>query len=220
MSLKEKAYSDSLPFIVALDGPAASGKGLIGRQISDQFKLKYIDSGAIYRSIAYHAMQQNTAIDDINQIIKISNDHDTIFCDLNNQNLYTDTVALYTSQIAKIQCVRDNVDKYLQRLIAKHQRIVIDGRDIGTVVAPFADLKIFITANIVVRAKRRFKQLQSLGKKCIMQHILSDMQKRDELDSQRRSAPLKAATDALIVDTSDLTPDQILKRIIDFVGKS
>lgn len=220
MRLQEKAYSKTAPFIIALDGPAASGKGLIGRKLSVEFNLKYVDSGAIYRNIAYTAMQQNVAIEDVAQIIKISDSNNEIIANINNNDLYSDQVATYTSKIAKIKEVRTNVGKYLDQLIKSNARIIIDGRDIGTVVAPFADLKIFITASLKRRAKRRFKQLRNLGKECMIRDIFSDMKKRDELDSKRQVAPLKVSPDALMIDTSELTPDQILEKIINFVGKS
>ena len=221
MHLNEKAYSKTAPFIIALDGPAASGKGLIGRKLSGEFNLKYVDSGAVYRNIAYTAMQQNVNLEDVVQIIRISSDsNNKIISNINNNDLYSDQVAAYTSKIAKIKEVRTNVGKYLDQLIKTNPRIIIDGRDIGTVVAPFADLKIFITASLKRRAKRRFKQLRILGKECMIHDIFSEMKKRDELDSKRQVAPLKVSPDALVIDTSELTPDQILKRITDFVGKS
>lgn len=217
MQLSEKMYNQDNGFIVALDGPSASGKGLIGSMLAKEFGLKYVQSSIVYRGLAYICLQDNISPDDVDSVIKLSATVDVV-AQTYGVDLNLEIIGDVASKISSIVQVRRNLGHYLKKLIKTTPRIVMEGRDIGTVIAPNADLKIFITANVQVRAARRFKQLRLEGKECILSDVLDLLKNRDRRDRLRSAAPLKAAADALVIDTSDLSPADVIRKIKDFVG--
>lgn len=214
-NLKSKALDFTQNFVIALDGPAASGKGTIGLMLAEKFSLKYVQSSIVYRQLAFNCIKEKIDITDINKVISLSKEIDiTDKFDLEDEN-----IGGVASQIAVIAEVRDNLNKHLVKLINTTPRILMEGRDIGTIVAPNADFKIFIIANPEVRAERRYKQLQAKGKACILDEILQQIILRDKRDKEREVAPLLPALDALIIDTSKLSPLSVVEQIIQFILK-
>ncbi len=219
MSLLDKAYNNNLNFVVALDGPSASGKGHIGSLIAKEFAMTYIPSSIVYRGLAYICLQKNIAADDEAAIIELSRNAD-IISSTKGVDLNVEIIGDFASKLSVLPSVRQNLGLYLKKLIQTTPRIIMEGRDIGTVVAPNADLKIFITAPAEVRAMRRYKQLRMAGKDCILSDVLDLLRSRDERDMFRKVAPLVPASDAYIIDTTNLTPNQVVQKIKDIVSKS
>jgi len=215
--LKEKAHNSQLPFVIALDGPSASGKGLIGKMLAAKFNMQYVQSSIVYRGLAYLCIENNVDVNDAHEIIKLSEKSDLIDV-IKGVDLNQEFIGNYASKISVMPIVRDNLNKHLARMMKTERRIIMEGRDIGTVVAPYADLKIFITADVEARAMRRYKQLQEQGKECILSDVLELLKERDLRDSSREAAPLRASDDAFVIDTSDLSPDQVVSKIENYIG--
>jgi cytidylate kinase len=215
-SLKEKAYNKNNSFIIALDGPSASGKGSVSKILANEFNLQYVQSSIVYRGLAYLCIINKIDVTDINKIIKLSESKNLIESikdiDLNQEN-----IGDYASKISIIPQVRNNLNEYLIQMIRIHPRIIMEGRDITTVIAKNADIKIFITANVQERATRRYKQLQEQGKKCILSDVLKLLEERDLRDQSREIAPLSIAPDALFIDTSYISQDQVILKIKNYI---
>ncbi|MEM6338922.1 MAG: (d)CMP kinase [Pseudomonadota bacterium] len=218
MSLEEKANNKNLDFKIALDGPSASGKGLIGNMLAEEFGLKYVQSSIVYRGLAYVCMEDAIDADNIEAVIRAAKNED-IISRVKGVDLNVELIGDFASKISTINSVRTSLTKYLSSLMIDTPRIIMEGRDIGTVVAPDADAKIFISADVEVRAMRRYKQLQLEGKDCILGDVLDLLKKRDARDSNRNAAPLKAADDALVIDTSKLEPSEVILKIKEFIYK-
>lgn len=213
VDLKTKAFDISQNFTISLDGPAASGKGTIGLILAKKFSLKYFQSSIVYRQLAFDCINQKIDVTDIDAVIALSKE-----LKLNNNfDLENEDIGNIASQIAVISEVRNNLNKYLINLVKTTPRIIMEGRDIGTVVAPDADLKIFITANPQIRAERRYKQLQAKGKTCILDEILRQIILRDKRDKERKAAPLLPASDALIIDTSELSAVEVVEEVTNYI---
>ena len=219
MNLLDKAYNNNLNFVIALDGPGASGKGYIGHLMAEQFALIYVPSSIVYRGLAYICLQENIAAEDEQKIIDLSRNADVI-SRTKGVDLNLEIIGEFASKLSILPEVRQNLGIYLKKLIQITPRIIMEGRDIGTIIAPNADLKIFITASVEVRAMRRYKQLRDAGKDCILSDVLDLLKSRDERDMSRSIAPLIPASDAYIIDTTNLTADQVIQRIKDIVSKS
>jgi cytidylate kinase len=218
-NLKGKAYNQHNRFVIALDGSSASGKGSIGRMLASEFNLKYVQSGIVYRSLAYLCMINNIDVTYLKKIIELSKTDNLIELtkgvDLNQEN-----IGNYTSQISTIPEVRASINKYLILMIETYPRILMEGRDIGTVIAKDADLKIFITADVNKRAERRYKQLHEEGKKCTLEDVLQLLKERDLRDSTRIADPLAIASDAFVIDTSYMNQDQVIANIKNYIELS
>lgn len=207
---------------IAIDGPAGSGKSTISQLIAKKLKMTHIDTGAMYRAVTLKALQLNIDLNDEEaykflEDIKITYHKNKIY--INNVNV---------SKQIRLEAVTNNVSlvssfPYVREMMVELQRkaavgnIVMDGRDIGTVVLPNADLKIFLTANIEERAKRRFKENIFKGK--TLEDVMEDITIRDELDSTRAHSPLKKADDAIILDTTNLTIKEVVNKIISLSRK-
>ncbi len=215
-SLKEKAYNENNCFVIALDGPSASGKGLIGKMLAAEFNLKYVQSSIVYRGLAYLCIINNIDVIDTEKIIKFSEITDLIEL-TKSTDLNQELIGNYASKISTIPEVRINLNKHLAKIIQENPRIIMEGRDISTVVAKNADVKIFITADVNKRAARRYKQLQEEGKNCTVEGVLKLLEERDLRDSSREEAPLCVAPDALVVDTSDLSQEQVMVKIKNYI---
>ena len=218
-NLKEKAYNQHNRFVIALDGPSASGKGSIGRMLASEFNLEYVQSGIFYRSLAYLCIVNNIDVTEVKKIIELSRSDNltelTKGVDLNQEN-----IGNYASRISTIPEVRANINKCLILMVKTHPRIIMEGRDIGTVIAKDADLKIFITADVNKRAERRYKQLHEEGKKCKLEEVLELLKERDLRDSMRITDPLLVSSDAFIIDTSHMNQKQVIAEIKNYIELS
>ncbi len=219
MNLLDKAYNNNLNFVIALDGPGASGKGHIAHLLAEEFALIYVASSIVYRGLAYICLQENIRAEDEQTIIELSRNVDLI-SRTKGVDLNLEIIGEFASKLSTLPEVRQNLGVYLKKLIQVTPRIIMEGRDVGTIIAPNADLKIFITASAEVRAMRRYKQLRDAGKDCILSDVLDLLKSRDERDMSRSIAPLIPASDAYIIDTTNLTADQVIQRIKDIVSKS
>ena len=206
--------------IIAVDGPAASGKGTLARRLAKHFQLAHLDTGKLYRAAALHALAGGG--DPADPAVAQAAAERVRAGDLGNPRLRDEDVARASSVVAAIPAVRQALLAF-QRDFAREPPApggaVLDGRDIGTVVCPEAEAKLFVTATLEARARRRFKELQENGGKAIYERVLQDMKDRDARDSQRRAAPLVPAGDAFVLDTTALDADAALAAALDFIGR-
>jgi CMP/dCMP kinase len=207
--------------IIAVDGPAASGKGTLAQRLARHFALAHLDTGSLYRAAALRALDAGRdPADPISAQAAAERVHPG---DLADPRLREERVARASSVVAAIPGVRLALLAF-QRDFACHPPggaagAVLDGRDIGTVVCPDADAKLFVTASIEARARRRFRELQEGGGKAIYEAVLQDMRDRDARDQQRRAAPLVPADDAFVLDTTALDADAAFAAALEFIGR-
>lgn len=200
--------------IIAIDGPTASGKSRLGKNLSDKLKIDFVDSGKLYRIIAYLYKNSNS---NLNKFLKSKNwDEEFKRDDFNDDDLYSPEVSDISSKISTNKEVRKIVTDYLRKL-AKKNNLIVAGRDIGTVVFKNADLKIFLTAEENEREKRRLKQL--LEKGYSDDKIDRELFIRDKRDSRRKIAPLKPAKDAIIIDNTNLKKEETLNIVLNEMKK-
>jgi cytidylate kinase len=213
---------------IAIDGPAASGKSTTARKIAQILGYLYIDSGAMYRALTYYVILEQIDSNDEGQIVALAMRLD-IQNDYSDGNLHT----LVNGRDVSVQIRLPQVDEVISKisayqgvrsiLVEKQRRIaaaggvVMDGRDIGTVVLPDAEIKIFMKADLKIRARRRYEELLSRGVKLDVRAIEADIHQRDRLDSSRSIAPLKAAPDAHIIDTSHLSIEQQVQKVLEII---
>jgi len=183
-------------FTVAIDGPAAAGKGTISKAIAARFGLAHLDTGLLYRAVGARTLRGFGAVEAAE---KLQPD------DLQASNLRTAEVAQAASRVAVIAEVRSALTQFQRDFARREGGAVLDGRDIGTVICPEAEVKLFVTASAEVRAQRRFAELQDGGSETTYEQVLADVKARDERDMNRAEAPLKPAADALLIDTSTLS---------------
>lgn len=209
--------------IIAIDGPAASGKGTLARRLAAHLNFAHLDTGALYRAVGYALLEAGGDPDDDNSCSAAAQSFAADFHTdmLSNPALRTDEAGQAASKVAAVAAVRQCLLD-LQRQFAAHppppyKGAVLDGRDIGTVICPDAAAKLFITASDAVRAQRRTKELQSAGQSVTYGRVLQDMRERDARDAGRKAAPMKAADDAFILDTSTLDSDEAFEKALAFV---
>ncbi len=189
-----------MSFTVAIDGPAASGKGTIARAIAEHFGFAHLDTGLLYRAVGKKVMGQEDLLE---AAVKIA---DALTADdLNAKGLRTADVAQAASKVAAIPQVRTALDRFQKTFSKQPSGAILDGRDIGTVICPDADVKLFVTASAQVRAERRFKELLIAGENVTLAGVLKDVEIRDARDASRDVAPMVAADDALVLDTSEMS---------------
>jgi cytidylate kinase len=210
------------PFVVAIDGPAASGKGTLARRLADRFGFAHLDTGALYRATARLILDQAGDPADPATAEAAARCVDARV--LSDARLRGDAVAEAASVVAAIPEVR-RILLAVQRNFAAHpprpgRGAVLDGRDIGTVVCPAADVKLFVTASPEARACRRVKELREQGATAIYENVLQDLKQRDARDSERRSAPLAVASDAEMIDTTLLDADRVFERGSELVART
>jgi len=210
------------PFVVAIDGPAASGKGTLARRLAGRFGLSHLDTGALYRAVALLVLNQAGNPADPAAAAAAARHLDPQL--LSDPRLRGEAVSAAASTVAAIPAVR-RVLLDLQRNFAAHppppaQGAVLDGRDIGSVVCPEADVKLFITANVDERARRRVGELRQGGAVAIFEDVLQDLTNRDARDTERRASPLIAAPDAIVIDTTTLDPDAVFERASDLIVRA
>lgn len=215
---------------IAIDGPAGAGKSSIAKLVAKKLSFVYVDTGAMFRTVAYYFLSQGKDPSDDEMVteecenISISIEYKDgaqhIFLDGTDVSteIRREEVGKNASVVAKNQAVRNRL-LALQRQMAEKQDVIMDGRDIGTVVLPDAQVKIYLTASAAVRAERRYKELIEKGETCDLKKIEEDIIARDEQDMNREIAPLKQAEDAVLVDSSYMTIEEVVDKIIEIVEK-
>lgn len=213
---------------VAIDGPAGAGKSTIARAAAKQLGFIYVDTGALYRTIGLAAYRRGIAGTDTEKIIRmlsqitvgLQHQEGVQSVLLNGEDVSSDIrtpqISIYASQVSAIPEVRAYLLD-LQRQMAQKQSVIMDGRDIGTIILPHAQVKIFLTASVQARAERRCAELREKGEQVTVQEVLADIQTRDEKDCSRSAAPLRQAEDAVCVDTSALTLEQSIAAVLQVI---
>ena len=219
---------------IAIDGYSSSGKNTIARAVAKLLKYRYIDSGAMYRAVTLFCIENNiidpeglvnkdSLAENMNKI-EINfitnnklNKEETYLNNINvEEKIRSMEVSDHVSEISKYGIVREKLVN-LQQKMGENKRVVMDGRDIGTVVFPNADLKIFVTADVEIRAKRRFKELQEKGATASLFEVSENVKKRDIIDANRELSPLLQADDAIVLDNSNMTPAEQLEWVMDLI---
>lgn len=206
--------------IIAIDGPSGAGKGTLARKLAEVLGYSYLDTGLLYRATGHKIMQLGYSLQDPQKAALVASQ--LTEDDFKNEALLrSEVVAAAASQVAAMPDVRAALLQY-QRDFANRwpdevAGVVLDGRDIGTVVCPDATLKLFITASLEERAKRRLKDLQIRGIESIYENVLEDVRARDERDSKREASPAKASDDACVIDTSGMTIDDVFEKALQIV---
>lgn len=207
-------------YVVTVDGPSAAGKGTLARRLATHFGFRFLDTGALYRGVGLSVLRQG--LDPADETAAAAAARALQPEILSDPALRTEETSAAASKVAAIPAVRAAILNWQRDFARDAARgsggAVLDGRDIGTVVCPDADAKLFITASAEARAGRRVKELQARGETAIYARVLQDMQERDARDQGRSISPTKPATDALIIDTSDLTADQVFERALAFIA--
>lgn len=211
-------------FVVAIDGPAGAGKSTVAQLAAKKLGFTYIDTGAMYRAVAWKTLQQQKTVDDelILQVVK-DIDVNLVYADGKtqvtvdgkdvSQAIRTPEVSAIVSKVAALGPVREKMVD-LQRKMADRGNVLMDGRDIATNVLPNANVKIFLTASIEERAKRRFKEMQAKGYAVTLEKLQADIAARDKADSEREISPLVQAKDAVLLDTTGLSIAEVVERIL------
>lgn len=211
-------------FIIAIDGPSATGKGSTAKQLANRLSILYLDTGAMYRAAAYYFISNDIKITEENARIYMDQLDINISCTdnkikvvLNNDDITeyirTNQISMGASDISKIEYVRERLVA-MQRKMAKNISMVLEGRDIGSVVFPNADLKVYLDADPKVRAARRQKDLEKLGQYCSIDEVQSEMEKRDFQDSNRKNSPLVKTKDAILIDNTNMSVNEVVNYII------
>ena len=211
---------------VAIDGPAGAGKSTIAKLVSKEKGYIYVDTGAMYRGLAIHFLDKGIQPQETEKVIEACKDAEvTIAYEDAVQHVYLNgkdiSSRLRNEEVGNMASVTSAIPEVrkklleLQQNLAKTQNVIMDGRDIGTCVLPHADVKVYLTASVETRAKRRYQELQEKGEDCNLEEIAHDIEERDRRDMTREIAPLKQAEDAVLVDSSDMTIAEVVKTIVD-----
>jgi len=216
--------------VVAIDGPAGSGKSSTAKEVALQLKYLYIDTGAMYLAVTLETINRNVDVADHKSVTGIASEIKINFQWIGNdlhtfmngndvsKQIRSSQVAELVSPVAAIPGVREILARE-QRLMAEKENIVMEGRDIGTNVFPEAEYKIYMQADVEVRAKRRLKDYINIGQDIEIAEIVKELQKRDKIDSSRSHSPLKKADDAIVIDTTNMDFNEQVKAIVDIVDK-
>ena len=200
--------------VIAVDGPAASGKGTIARGLAERFGLPHMDTGLLYRAVALNLWRWGG---DPSSEFEALRACDMLSIDPGDEELRSEPVSRIASSISAYPSVRTALLERQRQFASQASGAVLDGRDIGTIIAPDANVKLFITASAEVRAQRRVRELLERGMPAHYEDVLLDIRARDERDSHRAVAPLRQAADAILLDTSDLTADEAIAEAIRLV---
>lgn len=211
--------------IISLDGPSGAGKSTVAKLVAKKLGYKYLDTGAMYRAVTLFFLNKNVNIQNDNEIISAISDLKISFD--NNNKIYLNDVDVseeirsikvvnMVSKVSSISAVRKSMVS-LQRAIAENGDYVVDGRDIGSVVFPLAKYKFYIDASVEIRAKRRYEEEIQKGKDITFEEVIDSIKKRDEFDSNREDSPLVVPKDAIIIDTTNMTIDEVVQKITDVV---
>ncbi len=215
---------------VAIDGPGGAGKSTIAKAVAAKLGIVYVDTGALYRTVGYYVRSKNidphdaagvgACLDQITIEVKYVEGAQRVY--LNGEDLgdriRTPEMSMYASAVSAIPAVRAFLLK-TQKDIAAKNSVIMDGRDIGTVILPNADVKIFLTASAECRAKRRYDELIAKGQQVRLEDVLREMNERDEADSTREIAPTQAATDAVLLDNTGMSAEESVDAVIDLIRK-
>ena len=219
-----------MSYVVAIDGPAGTGKGTVTKIVAEKLNLIYIDTGAMYRAVCLKALKNNIKPEEIEKLTKML---ENISIKLNRENgkqqvllegeditdkIRTPIVDKNVPKYAAIKQVREKMTP-LQRELKSEGNIIMEGRDIGTVVFPDADVKIYLDATVEERANRRYKQNIEKGVDCTYEEVLKSMKERHLLDTTRKIAPLKQEEDAVYVDTTNLTIEEVTEKVIEVISE-
>ena len=214
----------NMGYNVAIDGPAGAGKSTIAKLVAKEKGYIYVDTGAMYRALAIHFLKKGVTPENTPDVINACRDADVSIryengvqqVYLNGENvtgmLRTEEVGNMASKTSAVPEVREKLLE-LQRTLAKENDVIMDGRDIGTNILPDADVKIYLTASVETRAKRRYDELKEKGEDCDLDQIAQDIKERDERDMNRETAPLKKAEDAILVDSSNMSIPEVVSEI-------
>ena len=216
---------------IAIDGPSGAGKSTISRKAAEKFGFIYVDTGAIYRTIGLATKIRGVSLDDTAAVVALlpTLEIELKYNDAGEQHMYLDgndvsrdirlpEVSMLASKVSAIPEVREFLVD-MQRGMAEKYDVIMDGRDIGTVILPNADLKIFLTADVRDRARRRYEELRAKGMEKPFDEVLAEMEQRDEQDTQRAAAPLKAAEDAVLLDTSGNTLEESIDEVCRLISE-
>lgn len=216
---------------IAIDGPSGAGKSTISRKAAEKFGFIYVDTGAIYRTIGLATKIRGVSLDDTAAVVALlpTLEIELKYNDAGEQHMYLDgndvsrdirlpEVSMLASKVSAIPEVRAFLVD-MQRGMAEKYDVIMDGRDIGTVILPNADLKILLTADVRDRARRRYEELHAKGMEKPFDEVLAEMEKRDEQDTQRAAAPLKAADDAVLLDTSGNTLEESIDEVCRLISE-
>ncbi|MBC7795012.1 MAG: (d)CMP kinase [Clostridia bacterium] len=216
---------------VAIDGPAGAGKSTVSKAVADALDYRLVDTGAIYRSVALLAQRRNVSLDDDVALAEIVDKLEIDFAMADGVNrvtvfgedvtdlIRTPDISRAASDVSTRPVVRRGLLE-LQRRLAGSGGAVLEGRDIGTMVCPEAPLKFFLDADPEERARRRFEELKTRGKDTTLEHVMNEMNARDAQDQGREHAPLKVADDAVVLDSTALSPTEVVKRIVEAVRQA
>ena len=217
--------------IIALDGPSGSGKSTIAKFLSQKLNISYLDTGAMYRGIGYWVVNNGISPNDEQSVIKlaekikmdITNDNGIQQVIINNVNvtpfIRENSISMAASTVSKIPAIRLKLVS-LQREIASKNNCVLDGRDIGSYVLPNAEYKFYLTASSTVRAIRRQKELELKGENIPLEILQREIEQRDEQDMSRAFAPLKICNDAIVIDTTNLTIDEVISTVLRYINEN
>jgi cytidylate kinase len=203
--------------IIAIDGPAASGKGTLAKRVAEHFGLPCLDTGLLYRAVAREVLSRGASLDDEEVAVAVARALDPSI--LADPRLRLPGVGEAASTVARIPAVRTALLDFQRDFAHRPPGAVLDGRDIGTIVCPDADVKIFITADIEVRARRRFLELRTRGESVSLENVLALIRRRDERDTGRASAPLRRAHDAILLDTTNLDIDAAVDAAVGLIKR-
>lgn len=217
--------------IIAIDGPAGSGKSTIAKLVAKDMGLVYLDTGAMYRLVTLKALNEGILGNDgLNELDKIKKLLDDLNIDIRGNGFYLDDVdvseeirkPVVSENVSDVAAIREVREKMvdLQRKFSESKNVILDGRDIGTVVFPNADLKIFLVADAKERAKRRYRELIEKGENVEIEEIYENILKRDKIDSTRKESPLKKAKDAVEVDTTSKSIEEVKNEILRMVNSN
>ncbi len=223
-----EAMERKRPVVITIDGTAASGKSTIARLLAQRLGFRHLETGALYRAVTWYLLQKQIDVRDVEAVCQALKDirlrliwKDGIQRTILNEEDVTDylqepEVNQHVSIVSAYPCVREFL-RDIQRRAGEQENLIAEGRDMGTVIFPDAQLKFFITASAEERARRRFQQLVEQGKAVTFEQVLQEIIQRDLQDSRRPIAPMKPAPDAVLIDTTDKTPDQVVSELVRFV---
>lgn len=218
-----------MSYQIAIDGPAGAGKSTIARRVAKEKGMIYVDTGAMYRAMAYYLLQKGVRAEDQKSVEQACGGAQITICYengeqvvlLNGENvngvIRTEEVGQMTSTVSRYPKIRERLT-LLQKELARTNDVVMDGRDIGTCVLPDADVKVYLTASVEVRAGRRHRELMEKGVSCSLEQIAGDIEARDKQDMTREISPLRQAEDAVLVDSSDMTIEQASEAVLKLCG--